>query len=285
MNGQQAQGYMRGVGSTLPADDQAAMRDMTNDYRTIPSPNDVVDRYTGHCEGCDEYRRSRGVPVDATELERTYASMGGDIRALKQVQCFMDRHENSRFTSNYPRPGNKISIGDNCKFAVNEHAGRGTRGNKMFIVNRCTGEVKVMNVTRGSRGIGQGTGKTNPGFHLSAGWHHSPSGKNWSPGIKMIGLQRGVNDEALGRGVVMHYAKNGKGQHYCSGGQNSSNSNPRDVGGDCGHSNGCPAVQKENWSTVVNNLLGEPSQGNVIYNYTNREANKGDQYCGDRLRL
>lgn len=282
MNGEQAQGYLRSTASGLPPEDQERFRRASNDYRSIPDPGQVVDSYVNPCPGCEANARAMGIPVDATDLEKAYAQMGGDIRALKQTVCFMDKHKNSRFNSGYS--SGKINIGDHCKFAINEHAGRGNRGNKMFIVNRCSGEVKVMNVTRGNRGIGQGTGKTNPGFHLSAGWHHSPSGKIWSPGIKMIGLQQGINDEALGRGVVMHRAFTRRGE-YCSGGQKSSKNSSGDVGGDCGNSNGCPAVEKKNWKTVVDNLLGTPDSGNVIYNYTNREKSKGDQYCGDRLRL
>lgn len=279
MNGDQAQGYMRSTASNLPPEDQERLRRASNDYRTVPDPAALVDGYVNPCPGCEEASlRGRGVPRDASELERTYAQMGGDITALRQAQCFMDRHQNTTFRGGY----GSIRIGDNCKLAINEHAGRGTRGNKMFIVNRCSGEIKVMNVTRGSAGIGQGTGKTNPGFHITAGWHHSPSGKVWSPGIKMVGLQQGINDEAWGRGVVMHRAITSRGG-YCSGGMNSSRNNPRDVGGDCGRSNGCPAVQSSNWSTVTNDLLGSRNAGNVIYNYTNRERGKGNQYCGDRL--
>ncbi len=281
MNGQQAQGYMRSAASRLPPDDQDRLRRASNNYRTVPDPAAVVDSYVNHCPGCEEAAlRGRGITRNSSQLEKTYAQMGGDVTALRQVQCFIDRNKSNSFSGGY----GSIKIGDKCTFAINEHAGRSTRGNKMFIVNQCSGEIKVMNVTRGSAGIGQGTGKTNPGFHISAGWHNSPSGKIWSPGIKMVGIQKGINDEAWGRGVVMHRAITGRGG-YCSGGMNSSKSNPRDVGGDCGRSNGCPAVQSSNWGTLTKHLLGTGSAGNVIYNFTDREKRKGDQYCGGNLLL
>lgn len=283
MDGEQAQGYLRSTTSGMAPEDQERFRRASNDYRSIPDPARVVDGYVNPCTNCEAQARAMGVPVDATELEKTYAQMGGDIRALRQTTCFMDKYKNSQFHSDY-NASSKITIGDQCKFAINEHAGRGNRGNKMFLVNRCSGEIKVMNVTRGNRGIGNDEGQTTPGFHLTAGWHNSPSGKIWSPGIKMIGLQQGINNRAFERGVVMHRAFTRKGQ-YCSGGVNSSRNNPKDVGGDCGNSNGCPAVQKENWGLLTGNLLGSPQAGNVIYNYTNREKNAGNQYCGDRLKL
>lgn len=276
MDGDQAQGAMRGMASGLDPDDQRRLGEASNDFRSVPDPAALVDGYVNPCPQCEEDgRAARGIPPNATALERTYAQMGGQVRALRQARCFISRHGNSTF-----RGGEgTIRLGNRCKMAINEHAGRGVRGNKMFIVDQCTGEIKVMNVTRGSAGIGAGTGQTTPGFHISAGWHHSPSGKNWSPGIKMVGLQEGVNDSAWGRGVVMHRAIG-----YCSGGMNSSRSNPRDVGGDCGRSNGCPAVDPANWNTVVNDLLGNRSAGNLVFNYTNRERDLGDNYCGDRLK-
>jgi hypothetical protein len=213
----------------------------------------------------------------SSDLEENFEKMGGSPKALKHALCFVEKHSETNFKS---AAGGTVKIQDECKIAINDHAGKGERENKMFIVNKCTGEVKLMNVTRGYAGIGQGTGKTNPGFHIMGGDHESQ--KFWSPGIKMHGLQEGINDEAWGRGVVVHRAMSGEG-NYCTGSMASSESNETEVSGECGRSAGCPAVSPENWDEVVEDLRGDSSGGPLMYNYTDDEAEKPDDYCGDNL--
>jgi hypothetical protein len=285
MSGNQFRNTMRAGTAGESAEVQRRVARGTNDYRNI-DPSGIVNSFVEPCTSCDNHvQNGREVPISNTRLARNFQSMGGSPKALAHALCFMDRHENTSFAGGTGR----TSIKDKCKLAINDHAGKGVRENKMFIVNRCTGEVKVTNVARGSRGIGQGTGKTNPGFHISGGWHAPyPVGhhkyKRWYPGIKMVGLQEGVNDEAWGRGVVMHRAVSSRGD-YCSGGMNSSNQTSGTVSGDCGRSSGCPAVDPSSWQTVVNDLKGDDTGGSLIYNYTNREAGKGADYCGDRLKI
>lgn len=280
MTGDQFRETMRSGAAGESPDVQRRIERGTNGYRSI-DPSGVIDSFVEPCTSCDnDAHAGREVSVGSSDLAENFARMGGTARALSHALCFMDRHKNTNFNS---AAGGKVRIKDPCKFAINEHAGRGERANKMFILNRCSGEVKVMNVARGSGGIGQGKGKTNPGFHIMGGDHNSPSGKVWSPGVKMHGIQRGINDEAYGRGVVMHRAMNSRGG-YCSGGMASSN-NPssQGVGGSCGRTNGCPGVDPSNWKTVVNDLRGDNGGGPLMYNYTNREASKSDDYCGDSL--
>lgn len=157
----------------------------------------------------------------------------------------------------------------------------------MFIVNTCTGKVDVMYVSKGYNGFGNGIGKTTPGFHITGGWHHSPNGKVWSPGIKMHGLQKGINDKAWSRGVVIHRGfarRRGRRVNYCSGGIRSSSTHSNgDLPGSCGRSAGCPAVDPANWDKVVRDLKGDSGGGVLMYNYTPSMQRKDSSYCGDNL--
>lgn len=245
---------------------------------TCPNANRPITR--GVSRGVSSYNDSsedEKSGEESSDLAKNFEKMGGSPKALKHALCFIDKHSDTDFKS---AAGGTVKIKDECKLAINDHAGKGERENKMFIINKCTGEVKLMNVTRGYAGIGQGTGKTNPGFHIMGGDHASE--KFWAPGIKMHGVQEGINDEAYGRGVVVHRAMGSEGS-YCSGDMTSSDSGESEVSGECGRSAGCPAIDPENWDTVVEDLRGDTEGGPVMYNYTDDEAEKPDDYCGDNL--
>lgn len=284
MSGSEFRNSMRDSVSNEPEDIQGRVRRGTNGFRDI-DPNGVVDEFLEPCHQCDDDAASgREVRRSSNNLERNFRRMGGDPKALAHAMCFFYTHRNTRFIS---AAGGRVSIQENCKIAINDYANTGvTQPKKMFIVNRCTGTVDVMNVARGKGGYSNGIGSrgTPDGFHITGGWHYGPNNKTWYPGIKMHGLQRGINNNTYGRGVVIHRALNSSGRTYCTGGYRSSNRH-RDgrVGGYCGRTYGCPGVDPNNWSKVVDDLKGNNSGGALVYNYTPRMKQKSPSYCGDNL--
>lgn len=217
------------------------------------------------------------------DLAENFEKLGGNAKALEQALCFMGENEGESFQGS--NGSSSLSI-DKCKLAINDFV---SSEPKMFMMNKCTGEVTAMAVTIGYGGVGNSTGKTTPGFHIMGGEHVSPSGKVWSPGIKIHGIQKGVNDSAWERGVVVHQALGRvKGTSdtggYCSGGSMSSDE-ARDKAMKCsGKSAGCPAVDPESWDEVKEHLTGDSDKGGpLLYNYTASENEKGNDYCGDNL--
>ena len=236
--------------------------------------------------------------LDSTAIEdemfRNYKKLGGDPKAFKHVMCFFKKHhQESSFKAAH---GKRIKIEEKCKIMINDYT-KGSNHKRLFIMNRCTGKVMAM---QSSHGIGGAAGSSRnsrrtarhisnrpntylspSGFFIMGGWHHTT--KKWKPGIKMHGIQKGINDRSYSRGIVFHRAMNGRGG-YCQGGlATSDQSNPKLIGYDCGRTHGCLGIAPSNWQVAIDNIKGERTGGPLLYTYSHIEAAKPSDYCGDNL--
>jgi hypothetical protein len=227
------------------------------------------------------------------EMFRNYKKLGGNPKAFAHVMCFFKKHQDSQFQGAHRR---KLKITEKCKIIINDYT-KGSNEKRLFVMNRCTGKVKAM---QSSHGKGGGSGapvnshqnakhfsnrfntRLSPsGFFIMGGWHHTS--KVWHPGIKMHGLQKGVNDNSYGRGIVLHRSMTSSGG-YCYGGiATSDQSNPRLRGQSCGRTWGCIGLDPSKWSESSKDLLGTRNGGPLLYTYSPREAAKSASYCGDKL--
>ncbi|MCO4793401.1 MAG: murein L,D-transpeptidase catalytic domain family protein [Bacteriovoracaceae bacterium] len=233
-------------------------------------------------------------PVSLAEAEQkmfeNYKKMGGDPKAFAHVMCFYKKHKESKFKGGH---GRGLGIKDKCNIIINDY-NKSSKYKRLFVMNRCTGKVQAMQSSHGVGG-GAGAGKNShstarhisnkgntnlspSGFFIMGGWHRTS--KPWAPGIKMHGLQKGINDNSYRRGVVFHRSKNKRGA-YCGGGIASSDeSSPRLSGSNCGRTHGCIGIPPSNWGVATDKIKGERSGGPLLYTYSHIEAAKPASYCG-----
>lgn len=227
------------------------------------------------------------------EMFENYKKMGGDPKAFAHVMCFFKKHQQSQFNAGH---GGKVQIKEKCKIMINDY-NKTSDHKRLFIMNRCTGKVTAMQSSHGrggGNGVGANTGHklnhlsnkydTNAspsGFFIMGGWHHTS--KAWKPGIKMHGLQKGINDNSYGRGVVFHRSKTSSAV-YCGGGvATSDQSSPVLKGSNCGRTHGCIGIPLAGWDIAIRDILGERNGGPLLYTYSKHEAAKPTSYCGDNL--
>ncbi len=90
--------------------------------------------------------------------------------------------------------------------------------------------------------------KSSPGFYITANTYHGGNGYS----LKLAGLEKGINDKAMQRAIVMH------GADYV-------NEAYIPKLGYIGRSQGCPAVPLKEAKPIINTLKG----GSCLYIYTN----------------
>ncbi len=292
-----------------------SMNKLTQSGKTLPSTYEVTDYFDNLMKGpttngiCSqdnvyEYTPSESaesgpepeLAASEEELLNNYKKLGGNPKAFYHAMCFFNKYQNTTFSSG---SGAK-KITNKCKIIINDYT-KPSYEKRLFILNRCTGEVKAMQSSHGQggkRGVALSTkaklaetsnrvdtSASPSGFFILGDWHRSPSGKSWSPGIKMHGLEKGVNDLTYARGIVLHKTNysNGKGS-YCNGGLASSDDNDPNLklkGQSCGRTHGCIGVPLSNWSMMTREVKGTGQGGPLTYNFApDREAKMPNDWCG-----
>lgn len=125
---------------------------------------------------------------------------------------------------------------------------------RLYLINTQTGEVGKFFVSHGKNsGFSYASSFSNtPGsFRSSRGFFRTGSVYRGKLGtcLELHGLQKGINDKALSRGIVMH------GAHYAG---------PESIilnRGRLGRSQGCPAVPMEH----ARELIGKIKNGSLLY--------------------
>jgi hypothetical protein len=251
-------------------------QNVTRSHVESEYPYDSVAGNDTYDPSCFNYK---SVNKGEQKLYSDLAKMGGDPRALKQAICFMERHKETEFE--VQSGADSAKIGDRCKLVINDFSKSNSpnyRKNVMYRINRCTGEIDKSMVTQGRNGVGDdAVGKsankdssnaTLRGFHLLGGPHY---GKKFK-GIKIHGLQRGINSNCYKKAVVVHASD------YVSN-------------TDAGRSLGCPALKQSEYNEMRSEYMGQEGsrknddqvQGILMYNYTRTERAKGEGYCGDNV--
>ncbi|MBQ9246193.1 murein L,D-transpeptidase catalytic domain family protein, partial [bacterium] len=116
------------------------------------------------------------------------------------------------------------------QFAIEGYKNLEDKGNGILAIFNATGDKKCYivdmknqkflystDVRLGSGGMGnsiqganqEGSHATLSGF-MKVGSPYSASGHFWQEGIRLIGLENGINDNAGSKGVVIHYVKSGQ---------------------------------------------------------------------------
>ncbi len=230
-----------------------------------------------------------------------FRALGGDETAFYQLNCFRQRHQNTLFEVSSSASGydGGVRINNECKHAINQQTTNSNR-RRLFIIDFCTGVVEVMATGNGSSNTTRITqvfsnvpnsNRMPSGFHVTGQLHST--GKSWSQGIKLHGVERGINDNSFDRGVVVH-----RGWYVNSDGRVTDPAQNGQLSGYQGRSHGCPTVESSNYNYLkdIFGVVGfenadwrepvapRPRQGGgIFYNYSPRERDLGASYCGTEV--
>lgn len=206
--------------------------------------------------------KARPINTPVCQHFNKFKSAGVPEVPLRQALFFYEKNKDKFAKQKY------VSIADYSQSSTQK---------RFFILDLETGEVRKEKVSHGS-GKRSGTSygdsnhdgmidkchhgnnlkdrenMTRAGFFVTRDFYRSSSHTNSWPrldsngnnGLRMVGLSAGVNDEAMGSGVVMH------GAAY------------NDGGGAMGRSFGCPAFT----SAAAPGVLGTLKGGTLYYSYT-----------------
>jgi hypothetical protein len=252
-----------------------------------------------YCPNCTESRDQPQVALSRTgsqqQLLNNFTRLGGDPVAFEQAMCFLRTHGNTRFRTPADGYNSGIRIEQQRYVTINDLTKPSTH-KRLFILDRQTGEVRAYHSGHGSgtdsnpntheviRNFSNVNGShTNPrGFFITGNTYQS--NKDFGEGIRLHGLQRGINDNSIERGIVIH-----KADYTPAGVARSSQANPRLTGSRSGRSHGCTTVNDVHYPEVRSILSsgieerGDARGGSLYYNYSPTERSLGAGYCGNNL--
>ncbi len=235
------------------------------------------------------------LPSEDSSLLKNYKKLGGDPVAFEQAMCFLKTNGKTSFKSFGEGYRNGIKI-ENQRYVTIQDFTKPSSEKRLFMLDRETGNVEVIHSGHGlgaypypnsrelakSFGNSSGSFKTPSGFFITGNTYNSK--KSWRVGMRLHGLQKGINDKTIGRGVVLH-----GGSYVTEGVAKDSDSSPRIKGKSCGGSKGCTVVNSNQVKSVMSKLASGkegryPYRGGALfYNFSPLEKSKGASYCGDRL--
>jgi hypothetical protein len=283
-----------GGNSELPAAAAEVMRtgDLTSTIdQTMRGPTAT------YCPDCTEDRdQVTGMARTASErqLLENFTRLGGDPIAFQQAMCFLNTHGRTNFQSSGAGYNNGIRIEQQRYVTIND-LNKPSTEKRLFILDRQTGQVTAYHSGHGNGG-GRNTherisyfsnnngSNTNPrGFFITGNTYNS--NQSFGEGVRLHGLQRGINDASMARGIVIH------GAPYTPAGLARSNeANPSLTGPRSGRSHGCTTVANQHYREVERMLSagreGSSTRGgSLYYNFSPTERSAGARYCGDNLMV
>lgn len=229
--------------------------------------------------------------ADTSQLRENFLRLDGDPIAFDQIQCFIDRHENSEFVG-------KLRIKNKRYVTISDFNKPATQA-RMFILDRKTNEVRAYFI---SHGAGTDDGKVElfsvKDLHSSKKdqilypqKHSNRPGSNATPrgvfllgdtyhgsfgySLRIHGLQKGINDKTRDRAVIMHGFQ-GMNPTVIS----SNDLDPSAILSKVGNlalSQGCTMLEPSRAKEVIDLLKGD----SLYYNFTREEKLKGNSYCVD----
>jgi hypothetical protein len=247
-------------------------------------------------------KQTEGPPVppqpvssDEQTLFENYKKLGGDPIAFEQAMCFLKSKGNTSFKSYGEGYRNGIKI-ENQRYVTIQDLTKPSTQKRLFLLDRQTGKVEVIHTGHSSGKDSNTNGKVwAKNFSNTVDSNNTPSGffitgntyiskKKWRIGMRLHGLQQGINDNSFTRGIVVH-----GGDYVQAGVATESDSSPKLMGGAAGLSHGCTVVnfkQRDNlFAKLASGKEGDyPYRGgSLFYNFSPSEKSKGPSYCGDRL--
>jgi hypothetical protein len=259
----------------------------------IPSP--AVSLGGQPIESADPSATPAVLSSEDSSLLKNYQKLGGDPVAFEQAMCFLKTKGKTSFKSFGEGYRNGIKI-ENQRYVTIQDFTKPSSEKRLFMLDRETGKVEVLHSVHGlgvypytnSRELAKnfsnssGSLKTPSGFFITGNTYNST--KSWRVGMRLHGLQKGINDKSIGRGVVLH-----GGPYVTEGVAKDSDSSPQLKGNTCGRSHGCTVVNSKQVKSVMSKLASGkegryPYRGGALfYNFSPLEKSKGPSYCGDRL--
>jgi hypothetical protein len=229
------------------------------------------------------------------ELFERYKKLGGDPDAFQQAMCFLKSNEKTSFRTSATDYRNGIKI-ENQRYVTIMDLTKPSSQKRLFILDRQTGEVEVLQAGHGmgtsqkgndsvwARNFSNSNGSnlTPSGFFITGNTYNSD--KSWGVGMRLHGLQKGINENSFNRGVVLHGASYVPDDSVAR----DSDSVPLMSGNPAGRSHGCTVVNPIQVSNVMSKLASgkegyNPTRGGALYyNFSPLEKSKGPSYCGDR---
>jgi hypothetical protein len=266
----------------VPAGTRSEMDRLTNSGRTFPSSQDLNETVSNPgeiCYECDNSRtptrRSPSSNSNTCRHYRSFKNSGIDEKALKQALFFYDKNKSQFSGSRYVTVADYSKSSSTQRFylldmqtgAVEKKRvshGSGAIGTGRYRTNSQGRRVEIKNyvgdpnhdgmLDRCNHG-GDETNRKNMtrlGFFKTGNLDDSVNNSSWpdldgrgNNGMRMSGMSRGVNDEAMSSGVVMHGA------------------NYNGASGNMGRSYGCPAFTGAVARDVINRIKG----GSLYYSY------------------
>lgn len=235
------------------------------------------------------------------ELQNRFSKISKNPKAMSHVKCFFEKHEFDQFHLKAPanpefynRCQAQPVIGLDSKrvFAIIDYT-IDSNEQRMFLVDRLTGEISKMAVAHGRYQSGffnllmrenKNTIKkikyysntinsmaSSSGFFIAGQDHMGPK---FGRSLVMHGLEVGINDNACERDVVVHkqFLVTRKNAFMLS--------------------SGCPMVSPKYVDHVINLLKGESDEdlrlhsgGSLVFIYGPREAVWADSTCPGNFRL
>lgn len=248
----------------------------------------------------DEDNTDNQVIVDADEesLFENYKKLGGDPIAFKQAMCFFKTNGDKSFKAAAEGYEDGIKI-ENQRYITIQDFNMESTQKRLFILDRQTGKVEAIHSGHGAGqsprkngqekamyfGNEEGSKKTPTGFFITGNTYNSD--KSWQIGMRLHGLQTGVNDNTFRRGVVFHKSS------YTPSGKASSDDSPPTLSSSSpsGRSEGCTTVNPSYSTSLMSKLAAgkegrHPYKGGALfYNYGPSEKKSGASYCGHALAL
>lgn len=259
-----------------------------------------------------------GVFVDSN-LRENFERLGGDPIALEQALCFLNRHRDSRFDpQGAPGHPQGIGIGNERYITINDLNKRSNEL-RLFILDLQTGKVRAFQSGHG-RGVEGGRHGENsrqvarhssnvdnsnlqPSGFFITGNRYQSSGNVWQYGMRMHGLQEGLNDRSFARGIVLHQGlttrnvclerapAQGEKQGECLRSRteeisyvpnlsaSSSEEAPVLRGSSAGNTQGCTGVSPDHWESIMSTIQsGIEGKEHQIKSYRDQQGNEQRGY-------
>lgn len=253
-----------------------------------------------YCHECSEHKDSekpgpQRIAASDLDLFKNFKKLGGDTIAFQQAMCFLKKHEDTKFKSYGEGYKKGIKI-ENQRFVTIQDLNKSSNEKRLFILDRETGKVEAYHSGHGigrspernDRGVAKYFGNTNnslktpTGFFVTGNRYNST--KSWRVGMRLHGLQQGINHNSMKRGIVFH------GSSYTPQGAASSDDEPPVLNGVAsGRSHGCTTVHPSYATSLMSKLESgregrHPYKGGALYyNFGPDEKSKGTDYCGHSL--
>lgn len=232
------------------------------------------------------------------KLKENFAQAGGDPVALEQALCFLERNQDKTFLADRSATGHERGLRLNNKRYVTINDLTKDPGQKrLFVLDLETGEVHNYLSSHGGGTSEHGknlwgrapryfsneadSNLSPSGFFLT-GNRYTPGDKDWNYGMRLHGVQKGLNDESYYRGIVLHsfkYTPNGRTQG-CVGVKDERTA--REImdmikSGEEGTS----SMTETYTDQEGNEMIGYPQNHSLFYNFSPYEKEKRRAYCGN----